>query len=371
MLQQIEKNMKCEICAAAAVQPKLFITAKRAYTMSLVITSTKKNAGKTMVGLGIGLNCPGKVGFFKPLGTNLVQGADEDVLLFKEVFQLKEDSHLFNISRDYHRILHDLKEGEDFTDILRKRYAQLAQGKDFMLIETAHTMSYGSYTGLSAPQVAAVLDCPGLLIAEGEPDTIIDKSIIANHCFNVKDATLLGVVINKSTFRKEARAQLEEKGINILGVIPENEELKTPTCEDVIDILDGELIAGEEGLCKKVKTIVVGAMTYDTAERTLQQMEFPENTVMVTGGDRADMQLLAFEIKSSLLVLAGNTYPSMTILAKADELGIPVIMVPYDTMTAASRCEQATAKLNSSHAPLIKELVKKYVDLDQIFEASL
>ncbi len=322
-----------------------------------------------MVGLGIGLCYPGKVGFFKPLGTNLLEGADEDVLLFKEVFHLKEDPQTFNLSRDYHRILHDLKSGTDLTELLKERYTHLSQGKDFMIIETAHTLSQGSYTGLSAPEIASVLKCPGLLIAEGEPDTIVDKSIIAHHCFNVKDANLLGVVINKaSALDEEARAQLEERGIPILGIIPEVEELKTPTCEDIIDVLDGELIAGEEGLCKKVKTTVVGAMTYDTAQRTLQQMNFPQNTVMITGGDRADMQLIAFEIQSSLLVLTGNTYPSMTVLAKADELKIPVIMVPYDTMTAASRCEQATARLRPSHAPIIKELVGKHVDVDQIFE---
>ena len=58
--------------------------------MSLVITATKKNAGKTMVGIGIGLHHPESTGFFKPLGTNLVRGKDEDVLLYKEIFNLKE-----------------------------------------------------------------------------------------------------------------------------------------------------------------------------------------------------------------------------------------------------------------------------------------
>ncbi|MBU7027113.1 MAG: phosphotransacetylase family protein [Theionarchaea archaeon] len=338
--------------------------------MSLLITSTRKGAGKTMVGLGIGLNYPGKVGFFKPLGTNLVQGADEDVILFKKVFQLEEAPHLFNVSHDYHRILHDVKE-PDHTERLTQQYTQLHQGKDFMIIETAHTLSYGSYMGLSAPQIAAGLDVPGLLVAEGEPERIVDKSIIARHCFNVQNAVFLGVVVNKAeSFEEKYKHQLQERGVTVLGVIPEYEELKTPTCEDIIDALDGELIAGEEGLYKKVETTVVGAMTYDSAQRTLQQMEFPERSVMVTGGERADMQLLAFDMKSSLLVLTGGTYPSAAVLAKADELKTPVVMVTYDTLTAASRCEQTAARLRPDHAPLIKEVVKKHVDAKRLCGAA-
>ncbi len=335
--------------------------------MSLVITSTKKDAGKTMVGLGIGLHYSGKIGFLKPLGTNVVQGYDEDALLFKEVFQLDGDPREFNLFRDYHRIVHDLRE-PDFTGLLKRRYDELSQGKDFTLIESAHTLSYGAYAGLSAPQVASVLGCPGLLIAEGAPEKVIDKSIMASHCFKIKKATLLGVVVNKSSFKEEDQTLLEERGINLLGVIPENDHLRIPTCEDLIEELGGELIAGKEGLTKKVETTVVGAMTYDTAQRTLQHMETPRNAVMVTGGDRTDMQSLAFEIGSTFMVLTGNRYPSMEILARADELEIPVVMVTYDDLTAASMCEKATARLNPSDAPLIKELVGRHVDLKQIFE---
>ncbi|MBU6996389.1 MAG: phosphotransacetylase family protein [Theionarchaea archaeon] len=337
--------------------------------MSLLITSTSKNAGKTMVGLGIGLNCPGKVGFFKPLGTNLDNGNDRDVLLFREVFGLTEDAGSFNLSKDYHRIMHDLEPETDFTHLLMERYQQLSRGKDFTIIETAHTLSYGSYTGLSAPQIGSQLGVPAVLVTEGTSEKIIDKSVMADRCFAVKEAIMLGVVVNKaSSLDENLQAQLEEKGITLLGVIPEDEDLKTPTSEDVLDVLDGELLAGEEGLHKMVGTTVVGAMTYDTAQRTLQQMGFPQKTIMVTGGDRADMQLLACDSGSSLLVLTGSSYPSMDVLAKADELHIPVVMVPYDTMTAAQRCEQTVAELRPHRAPLVKELVKRHVDLKQIFD---
>ncbi|MBU7024062.1 MAG: AAA family ATPase [Theionarchaea archaeon] len=339
--------------------------------MSLLITSTSKSAGKTMVGLGIGLNYPGKVGFFKPLGTNLDRGQDRDVLLFKEVFGLPEDIESFNLSKDYHRIMHDLEAETDFSLQLRDRYQQLSQEKDFMIIETAHTLSYGSYTGLSAPQICSQLKVPALLITEGASEKIIDKSVMARHCFTVKEAVMLGVVINKaSSLEEDIKTSLEEKDITLLGVIPEIEELRTPTCEDVLDTLDGELLAGEEGLCNAVGATVVGAMTYDTAQRTLQQMGLPQKTIMVTGGDRADMQLLAFDSGSSLLVLTGSSYPSMDVLAKADELNIPVLMVPYDTMTAAQRCEKTLAELRPRRAPLVKELVRKHVDLKQIFDAA-
>lgn len=339
--------------------------------MSLLITSTSKNAGKTMVGLGIGLNYPGNVGFFKPLGTNLDHGHDRDVLLFTEVFGLAEDVESFNLSKDYHRIMHDLEAQTDLTPLLTQRYQELSEGKDFTIIETAHTLSYGSYTGLSAPQIGSQLGVPALLITEGTSEKIIDKSVMAGRCFAVKEAVMLGVVINKaSSLEDDLQSRLEERGIDLLGIIPEDEELKTPTSEDVLDALDGELLAGEEGLNNMVGVTVVGAMTYDTAQRTLQQMGFPQKTIMVTGGDRADMQLLALDFGSSLLVLTGSSYPSIDVLTKADELHVPVVMVPYDTMTTAYRCEQTVAELRPHRAPLVKELVRRHVDLNQIFDAA-
>lgn len=336
--------------------------------MSLVITATKRNAGKTMIGIGIGLHHPGRVGFFKPLGTNLAHGKDKDVLLYKEIFNLNKDPEVFNLSQDYHRIIHDLNE-TDVAAALKDRYTTLCEKKDFMIIESAHTISYGSYTGLSAPQIAAQLKIPGIVVAEGDPDKIIDKSLIAQRCFKVKNASLLGVILNKVTYPEENLVKhLENLDIPVLGVIPEDEELKTPSCGDIIDILDGELIAGEDGLCEKAGKTVVGAMTYDTAQRIVHQIELSPDSVMVTGGNRADIQLLAFEIGSSMLVLTGNEYPSMSILAKADELDVPVVIVPYDTMTAASRCEKVVASLSPEDAPLIKEIVGKNVNIERILK---
>jgi hypothetical protein len=339
--------------------------------MSVLITSTRKKAGKTMIGLGIGLQYSGSIGFFKPLGTNSMQGLDEDVLVFKDVFDFKDDPSLCNLSQDYHRVLHDLKRGSMGEELVQ-RYQQLHADKDFMIIETAHTLSYGSYIGLSAPQIAHTVNCPGIVVAQGSPETIIDKSMMARRCFEHAHADFCGVIVNNSpAFSPSHETSLTERGIPLLGVIPRVNELHLPTCEDIIDVLDGELLAGEDGVCKKVERVVVGAMTYDTAQRTLQTMEFPHNTVLVTGGDRTDMQLIAFELESSLLVLTGNIYPSMNILSRADASHIPVVLVPYDTMTAAQRCEQVTARITPSHAPLIKHLLKDHVDLDTIWEAVL
>jgi BioD-like phosphotransacetylase family protein len=337
---------------------------QKPHTLMLLIASTADHAGKTMIGLGIGQNYPGKVGVFKPVGTDLVNGIDRDVCLFKEVFKLKEAPDRFSISIDRH-ILRDKK--TDFNPLLKERFCELSQGKDFMIIEAAHTMSYGSYAGLSAPQIAQVLGCPGLLIAEGTPEKVIDKSLMARHCFAVRDAALLGVVVNRADVGLPEK--LHEKGIHVLGVIPEYKALSVPTCEDIVSELDGELLAGEKGLHKKVETTVLGDMTFDSARKTLQQIKFPENSVMVTGGDQKDMHMFAFYIKSSLLVLTGGTPPSADILAKAEKQKIPVVMVTGDTMTTASRCEQATAVIRPSHAARIKEIVKTHVDLERIFEA--
>jgi BioD-like phosphotransacetylase family protein len=234
--------------------------------MSLVIASTKKNAGKTTVGLGIGQLYPGEVGFFKPVGTNAVSGIDRDVLLFKEVFELEGAPQLYTLSQDYHKTISEVGE-HDFTEALKERYDVLSKGKDFMIIEAAHTISYGSYMGLSAPQIASHLECPALLVAAGMADKIIDKSIIARRCFEMRDATLLGVVINRNS-SAEARieAQLTEKGIEILGVIPEYEESNPSLCGDIRGTLDGRSTAEEKGIDERVRTKIAKVESYSSPE---------------------------------------------------------------------------------------------------------
>ena len=60
---------------------------------------------------------------------------------------------------------------------------------------------------------------------------------------------------------------------------------------------------------------------------------------MITGGDRSDIQLAALETSTKCLILTGDLNPSPFVLNRADELGVPVLLVNMDTLGATEVVE--------------------------------
>jgi hypothetical protein len=91
---------------------------------------------------------------------------------------------------------------------------------------------------------------------------------------------------------------------------------------------------------------------------------------VITGGDRADLQLAALSTSTSCLVLTGGLYPANHVIARAQELGVSVILVHLDTLTAAERVERLTARIDPSDSRkigLIKETVRQNLDTDALW----
>ncbi|MFQ6089879.1 MAG: DRTGG domain-containing protein, partial [Candidatus Bipolaricaulia bacterium] len=78
----------------------------------------------------------------------------------------------------------------------------------------------------------------------------------------------------------------------------------------------------------------------------------------------ADMQLASFEVSTSCLILTGGIYPDPTVLSKADELGIPVLLVPDDTYIAARRVEAVEPRLSPEEEKLqsVRQLIAEHLN---------
>ncbi len=66
---------------------------------------------------------------------------------------------------------------------------------------------------------------------------------------------------------------------------------------------------------------------------------------MITGGDRSDIQIAALETPTRCLILTGELRPRHTVLARAEELGVPVLLVAEDTLTTVATIENLLGKL--------------------------
>lgn len=107
------------------------------------------------------------------------------------------------------------------------------------------------------------------------------------------------------------------------------------------------MIGRPEWCERQVEHLVIGAMGSAAA---LSHFRRRANKVVITGGDRADLQLAALETSTSALVLTGSIRPPATVLDKAEEQQVPVIIVSDDTLTTVERSERVFGHIRFKQA---------------------
>jgi BioD-like phosphotransacetylase family protein len=161
---------------------------------------------------------------------------------------------------------------------------------------------------------------------------------------------------------------LEREGIPVLGAVPSDRMLRSINVGDLAHLIDGRVLCGEDFLDNMVEDIVVGAMS---AEHALSIFRKRRNICVVTGGDRSDIQLAAMESGARCLILSGNLHPSSIILGKAEEMGIPIILVSSDTFTTAERAEMIIRSARTHEEVKLKrleELLSCCLDYQRLYE---
>jgi BioD-like phosphotransacetylase family protein len=118
-----------------------------------------------------------------------------------------------------------------------------------------------------------------------------------------------------------------------------------------------------------VEHFSVGAMSADSALRYFRRTP---NKAVITGGDRADIQMAALETATRCLLLTGGLHPDSRILSRAQELGVPILSTQEDTLTTVERIEQVLGKLRVREAKKIDravEIAEKNLDLARLDKA--
>jgi len=167
--------------------------------------------------------------------------------------------------------------------------------------------------------------------------------------------------------KEAATSILREYGISNYGIIPDKAELMSPTLLDITTALDAEILEGGEYLSNIAEEILVGAMGPEAA---LKWVRRARNPVIVTAGDRTELILTLIEAKPSGIVLTGNLYPSIKVLAKAREKGIPLLLVPFDTYTTCEKIRELYGKVTPYSIKVkervIIESIKEHVNIEKL-----
>lgn len=225
-------------------------------------------------------------------------------------------------------------------------YAQLLQASvrlpgDLVILEGGANLHEGSLFGLAAAQIAAALDTGVLLVNRYHPISSIDLLLSAQQQLGSR---LLGCVINNIPRDRVDIVQttlvpfLENAGIPVIAVVHRNGLLRSVTVQQLVEQLDAEVLCSPARVDLMVESLSIGAMNVNSA---LEYFRRGNNMAVVTGGDRADIQLAALETSTQCLILTGHLPPQPFIVSRAEDLEIPILSVDLDTLTTVEIIDRA------------------------------
>ena len=347
---------------------------------TLFIGSTVGNSGKTMITIGLApaLQESGyKVGFFKPLGKQptMVGGkvVDADAQFLKEVLHLAESLEQICPVVVTQDLFFKALQGDagDVPSRIRKAFEAVSAGKDVLLMGGAGTLADGGYLGVPTLSLVKEFSAPVRLVDPYQNEVCIDCILMAREMLG---DGLMGVVLNRVT--PQALPEVEQivvpylasKGVEVLGVVPLDRLLDAVTVRQLVEILQGKVVCGEAALDEFVERFSVGAMDTGAALGYFQRLP---NKAVITGGNRADIQLAALETSTRCLVLTGDQMPNQIIIARAREAGVPIVVVSHDTLTTVEKLESVLGRIRIREAPKVhraQELLRQRLNHRRIIQ---
>ncbi|WP_379135863.1 DRTGG domain-containing protein [Paenibacillus sp. sgz500958] len=183
---------------------------------------------------------------------------------------------------------------------------------------------------------------------EGQGDTITKHEQLLQHIEGLKVGTKISVrKLAKELQVSEGTAYRAVKEAENLGIVITKERIGTVRVEkkprniseqltfgDVVDIVEGHVLGGANGLSKHLHKYVIGAMKVDAMIRYIDA-----DSLLIVG-NRDDVHSLALEQGAGVLV-TGGFGTSREVKALADQLDLPIISSRHDTFTVASMINRA------------------------------
>jgi uncharacterized protein len=349
--------------------------------MKALYFSGKAGGGKTAAALGIGLKLKDegyKVSYFKPLGfrKGTVKKDDADVMLMREVLELPFSGETISpvtVNANY-LTARFLKEDQDLKSRIEKAFKKCSEGYDIVLIDGSIEPYVGQNQGLDDFTLAESLKASVLPVIKADDDFHLDQNLLYLSLWAAHKVPVIGCIFNNVSQTQMNKSSsiykplVEESGVSVLGIIPRQAEISSPTVAEFYDVLHGEVLAAPDHMNRLVEEVIVGTMTIESA---LGYLRRAPNKALITGGDRSDMALTALETSTSVIVFTGGLYPDVRVLAEAEEKKVPVILVHEDTYTTIENLQSVYRSIhpqNKDAIDLVKRTIEKFVELDKILE---
>jgi BioD-like phosphotransacetylase family protein len=241
---------------------------------------------------------------------------------------------------------------------------ETAREFDVLVVEGPSRMS-----AQDTKKIVTALDAKAVLVAHFEPNMTVDT--LADYR-NILGETLLGVIVNGLTEYQttipvnnllDALAAIQIKS---LGFIPEDRTLLGLTVPQIVKIVAGKFIYGEEFATGLVKHILVGGLGLDNG---VSYFGLKEDKATVVRGDRPDIQMAALKTPTTCMILTQGIEPIEYVINEAEVEEVPLILTNSNTLDVMEAFGSAVNMARFDHPAKLarfEELVSQHIDLEGI-----
>ena len=348
---------------------------------TILITSTAEGIGKTAITLALGVEARERgldVGYMKPKGTRLQSAVgktrDEDPMLARELLELDAEIHQMEpIVYSPTFVKEAIRGREDpaaLMESVTSNFESLSEDVDLMIVEGSDATSTGSIIDVTDLDIARAIDAEVVVVSGYDNIREVDEVLSTAESM---DDELAGVLFNgvpdasMDELADDVIPFLDGRDVDVLGALPRVADLAGVTVEDLAGRLGADLLTSDASTDAHVERFTVGAMGGNSA---LEQFRRTRDAIMITGGDRSEVQTAALEASGiKALLLTGGFRPPSAVLGRAEKEGVPIMLVQSDTRTTIDRVENVLRTGRTRTESGVREmqrLLNDGVDVDSL-----
>lgn len=344
---------------------------------AIYIVTTEPNSGKSIISLGLMqllLGRTAKVGYFRPIIDDVPEGKTDNhidtVLSYFNVDMKPEEAFAYTRSQVVQ--LKNLDKDDEIVGHIIHKYKTIEKKFDFVLVEGTDFSGEGAIIEWDINVlIAKNLGIPAVILASGKNktlDELVGNLYMAYDSFKEKGVDVLLIVANKVQPENVSIVSegLKEKLPNdvLVGTIPVNPILGSPTLKEIAQELDAKILFGEDYINNQVGSFSVGAMQLRNYITHLK-----DDSLVITPGDRADIILGALQANISTnypslsgIVLTGGLLPEESIINLIEGLSdiIPILSVARGTFHVTNKIGTIRPRIYAENTEKIQTSIQEF-----------
>jgi uncharacterized protein len=319
----------------------------------LYVTSGTENAGKTLICAGLGKiwNDNGKkVGYIKPIVSETQSRdipEDKDLLFMQKILNLQDTPQLISPL---------IGVPSEAGNLIKQSLTAIAGDKDIVLVE-----------GIPLSQSSLLIES-------------LDAKVLIVHDFSTPlsnsvgeykklGSRLMGVIINKvpktqlSQKKGQYSSELENSGINLLDLLPEDRLLMSMSINELAEAIQGKILSSPDKGEEIIENVMMGSSTFDRGPAYYSRKD---NKAVILWGERpgfrkaavASLQSAAIQTSVKCLLIGNSGAPIPAVVQKAEEKQIPLISAPGDVKSLINLIENRFKTLKFNQEKKIPRLLE-------------